>query len=260
MNSKQQLIELQTYKSDKESVWYTQCRKHGKFVGTGFICKICHETIIYYKKTLIDHFGNGCLTNEEQRSIVLALGVSGDTTKRTTQWALKLKRPPLQFDLFPRKDNKDLVDKYFTSIPKVKSISASSKAAFGIWKVVAQQHGSFSLMAQSDVQKSKRRYWFTCRRCQLSMTENKTGVLHHLMKSCPHSNMLLKQIIKSKLIAYGDHTDAVTKFSITNNTPTTRKSVAGILRGPRMGYAPVNHPYLGWSHKMNKMVTLLNQS
>eukprot|EP00834_Sanchytrium_tribonematis_P001938 NODE_52_length_30984_cov_1.383358.p5 type:complete len:465 gc:universal NODE_52_length_30984_cov_1.383358:11409-12803(+) len=109
------------------------------------------------------------------------------------------------------------------------------------WKIVSTQYGSFTPMNQTEKKTSRRRFWYTCTACQARMTENKTGITNHLLKSCLSIDTETKRKILDLLLSFGEDAPYILKMKSINNDKVhnagrsarrgSRQSSAGILRG-----------------------------
>jgi len=122
---------------------------------------------------------------------------------------------------------------------KMKKMSRHSPPA---WKIVSTQYGVFSPMNQTEKRTSRRRFWYTCNACSARMTENKTGITNHLLKSCLSIDLETKRNILNLLLQNGEDAPYILKMKSNGNDLRvhnagrsarrgSRQSSAGILRG-----------------------------
>ena len=127
------------------------------------------------------------------------------------------------------------------NIKKLKSKTMGPRNQPPAWKIVSNQYGVFTPMNQTEKKTSRRRFWYTCTACQSRMTENKTGITNHLLKSCLSIDTETKKTVLDMLLACGEDAPYILKMKHINNDKVhnagrsarrgSRQSSAGILRG-----------------------------
>ena len=127
------------------------------------------------------------------------------------------------------------------SVKKLKKQQMGPRNQPPAWKIVSNQYGIFTPMNQTEKKTSRRRFWYTCSACQSRMTENKTGITNHLLKSCLSIDLVDKRKILDLLLTFGEDAPYILKMKHINNDKVhnagrsarrgSRQSSAGILRG-----------------------------
>ena len=144
-------------------------------------------------------------------------------------------------DNVPSQSTSEDMTNELESVKKLKIKTMGPRNQPPAWKIVSNQYGEFTPMNQTEKKTSRRRFWYTCHACQSRMTENKTGITNHLLKSCLSIDTETKRKVLDLLLSFGEDAPYILKMKHINNDKIhnagrsarrgSRQSSAGILRG-----------------------------